>query len=219
MLPRLRRAAGDLNWLLTQGYPLESSLKLVGDRFDLVARQRVALRRTSCSDRQLGQRHEKELSANASPQDSVLHIDGYNVLTTIEAALAGGVILAARDGCFRDMASMHGNYRKVDETLPALELIGQTVAALGYKDCTWYLDSPVSNSGRLAAIIRATAAAHDWPWRVELVADPDPILSECKGPVATADSRILDNCRAWQNLARPIVANHVAAAFLVDLSG
>ena len=38
------------------------------------------------------------------------------MLTTIEAALAGGVILAARDGAYRDMASMHGSYRKVAET-------------------------------------------------------------------------------------------------------
>ena len=49
-----------------------------------------------------------------------LWLDGYNVLTTIEAALAGGVILAARDGAYRDMASMHGSYRKVAETLPGL---------------------------------------------------------------------------------------------------
>ena len=47
-----------------------------------------------------------------------LWIDGYNVLTTVEAALAGGVILVGRDGCYRDMASMHGSYRKVSETRP-----------------------------------------------------------------------------------------------------
>ena len=57
---------------------------------------------------------------------ATLWLDGYNVLTTIEAALAGGVILAARDGAYRDMASMHGSYRKVAETLPALDLLGRT---------------------------------------------------------------------------------------------
>ena len=29
------------------------------------------------------------------------------------------------------MASMHGSYRKVDETQPALQLIGQTLAGFG----------------------------------------------------------------------------------------
>ena len=58
-----------------------------------------------------------------NPQQRQLWIDGYNVLTTIEAALAGAVIIAGRDGCYRDMASMHGSYRKVEETSPAIELI------------------------------------------------------------------------------------------------
>ena len=49
-----------------------------------------------------------------------LWIDGYNALTTIESALSGSVILRARDGCYRDMASMHGTYRKVQETVPAI---------------------------------------------------------------------------------------------------
>ena len=69
------------------------------------------------------------------------------MLTTIEAALAAGVVLAARDGTYRDMASMHGSYRKVAETRPALKLLGQTMAALGVREAFWLLDRPVSNSG------------------------------------------------------------------------
>ena len=45
-----------------------------------------------------------------------LLIDGYNVLTTVESALAHGLLLIGRDGCMRDLASMHGSWRKVDET-------------------------------------------------------------------------------------------------------
>ncbi len=208
-----------MNWLLSREYPLDSALKLVGDRFALVARQRTAVRRSCCSDRQLAQRQAKQISGQHTPADDVLHIDGYNVLTTVEAALAGGVILLGRDGCYRDMASMHGNYRKVAETLPALKLIGRTIAEWGYTDCLWLLDSPVSNSGRLAAIIREVAAGGGWAWRVELVSDPDPLLCDCEQAVATADSLILDNCRVWRNLAREVVENRVDDAFLVDLGG
>ncbi len=103
---------------------------------------------------------------------ATLWLDGYNVLTTIEAALAGGVILAARDGAYRDMASMHGSYRKVAETLPALDLLGRTIAACGVAECRWLLDQPVSNSGRLKGIIEEMAAARGWPWRAELVPNP-----------------------------------------------
>lgn len=218
-LAKLRCAADDLNWLLSREYPLDSALKLVGDRFALVARQRTAVRRSCCSDRQLARRQAKQISGRQAPSRHVLHIDGYNVLTTVEAALAGGVILVGRDGCYRDMASMHGNYRKVAETLGALKLIGRTIAEQGYTDCLWLLDSPVSNSGRLAAIIREVGAGGGWPWRVELVADPDPLLCDCEQAVATADSLILDNCRGWRNLAREVVENRVDDVFLVDLSG
>ena len=88
-----------------------------------------------------------------------LWLDGYNVLTTVEAALAGGLLLHARDGAYRDMASMHGSYRKVAETQPALEHVGRTAADLGVTECCWYLDRPVSNSGRLKKIMEALAAA------------------------------------------------------------
>ena len=69
-------------------------------------------------------RHWRSRAISRAESDSlnaqVLAIDGYNVLTSIEAALAGGIILEARDGCFRDVASVHGTWRKVHETVPAI---------------------------------------------------------------------------------------------------
>src|SRR5262245_39993965 len=112
MLPPLRVATGDLCWLLSRGYTSVSALKLVGDRFDLEQRQRTAVSRCACSDAAVARRRERQ-AALASIRGRTLLIDGYNVLTTIEAALAGGFVLAARDGCFRDMASMHGTWRRV----------------------------------------------------------------------------------------------------------
>lgn len=214
--PRLREAVTDLCWLLGRGYAPASSLKLVGDRHDLVARQRTAVRRCACRDDDAARRHARQVAPEAL-RGRRLWLDGYNVLTTVEAALAGGVILAARDGCYRDMASMHGSYRKVAETRPALERIGRVTALLGTSACRWYLDRPVSNSGRLATIIREVAAEGGWAWEVELVADPDPILAESDEIVATADSVILDRCGEWFNLARETVDRHVPEAVVVEL--
>ena len=157
-------------------------------------------------------------------------IDGYNVLTTIEAALAGGVILAGRDGAYRDMASMHGTYRKVAETLPALELLGTTLAEAGPAECRWLLDAPVSNSGRLRAMMEEAAARRGWCWTIELSRDPDSVLIRAAIPerpaagnsdvasvvVATADSAILDRCGPWFNLARETVCRHIPCARLVE---
>lgn len=215
--PRLRAATADLCWLLDRGYAGPSSLKLVGDRHELAARQRTAVARAACSTAQRDDRLRRRLDP-AGAAGGVLLIDGYNLLTTIEAALAGGVILHARDGCFRDMASMHGSYRKVRETAPALELIGGYVARLGVAACHWLLDSPVSNSGRLRSVMLALAAARGWAWQVELVTNPDPLLCQAQRPIVTSDSVVLDRAGSWLNLARPIVERHVPDAAIVDLS-
>jgi hypothetical protein len=216
--PRLSLAVDDLCWLLTRGYAPDSSLKIVGDRYGLVARQRVAVARCSCGTTEAQRRRMHEVERGAL-HGRPIELDGYNILTTIEAALSGGGIFAARDGTYRDMASMHGTYRKVAETLTALDLLGGELARLNITECIMYLDRPVSNSGRLKTLIEDLAADKGWPWRIELAGNPDAILAESQEIVATADSVILDRCRAWYNLARAIVAGHIRQAWIVDLSG
>jgi hypothetical protein len=214
----LCEAVGHLSWLFSRRYVEASALKLVGDRFNLTERQRRAVVRCSCSDEQLAHRTATRIPADAW-RGQIVEVDGFNVLTTIEAALSGGVILHARDGCFRDMASMHGSYRKVDETRPALRLIGELLASRGVTACLWRLDKPVSNSGRLQTILRELAAANGWDWSVTLDVDPDDALAATKQPVATADSVILDRCSRWCNLARDVVERSIADANVIDLSG
>lgn len=213
----LREASGDLCWLLSRGYPGESALKLVGDRYRLAARQRIAVARSSCADAEVARRRQHEVAVEQMAGRS-LWLDGYNVLTTIEAALAGGVILAARDGAYRDMASMHGSYRRVAETHRALAHIARAVESLQISNCVWYLDRPVSNSGRLKKLIEETAGMLGLTWRVELVPNPDAILSQTDHVVASADSYILDRCQAWFNLAYWIIAHQIPGADVVDLS-
>ena len=216
--PVLRQSTADLCWLLSRGYADKSALKLVGDRYALVARQRTAVGRCSCSAAESARRQDHRVGPEQLA-GRPLRLDGYNVLTTVESGLAGGVVLAGRDGTYRDMASMHGSYRKVAETRPALELLGRVTAALNVEECTWYLDRPVSNSGRLKQIMQAVAAAQRWPWRVELVQDPDAVLQQTGQIVATADSAILDRCTAWFNLARETIDRHVPEARVLDLGG
>jgi hypothetical protein len=218
MLPELQSAVSDLSWLLSHGYASVSALKIVGDRYALRERQRIAVGRSACSDeaRERRQRTQVELAQVAG---RCLFIDGYNVLTTIEAALANGVVLHARDGAYRDMASVHGTWRKVQETVPAAELIGEFLSALRVTSAVWHLDRPVSNSGRLKSILEQIAAAHDWQWEIRLVPDPDKILRDTDQLVATADSGILDVCRVWVNLARATIEQSVPEASIIELEG
>lgn len=215
-VPMLNEAVSHLSWLLTRRYAPVSSLKLVGDRFRLTERQRTAVIRSACGDGELFARVAMEAKPEAISGETLL-IDGFNLLTTIEAALAGGVILRGRDGCCRDMASMHGNYRKVEETRPALILIGEVLAELGVVCCRWYFDRPVSNSGRLSVILREIADDAGWNWSAELVADPDRCLAESGGLVVSADSWILDHCSRWLNLGSHVIARRIPDAHVISL--
>ncbi len=214
--PVLQRAVGHLSWLLSRGYAVTSALKLVGDRFALTERQRKAILRSSCSDQALARR----LASRVPPEQitgRILHVDGFNLITTVEAALAGGVLILGRDGCLRDMASMHGNYRKVAETLPALKAIGETLAPWQPAECIWFLDRPVSNSGRLSQMILETAAEKGWNWRTETLPDPDKFLRESREIVVSADSVVIDHAAAWLNLAAIVVGSQIDAVEIVPL--
>lgn len=214
--PRLRAAVAELSWLWTRGYAETSSLKLVGDRHDLTDRQRMAVRRSACSDQALERRTRHRVPL-AGPRGQPLWIDGFNVLTTVEAALGGAYVFLGRDGSLRDLAGVHGTYRKVEETRPAIEFVGDYLMTLGVGPCLWHLDRPVSNSGRLSALLLELAHDRGWDWRVELSFNPDALLAGAPEIVATADAGILDRCARWAALARGVVEAVVAGANVVDL--
>lgn len=217
-IPDLRTAIADFSLLLTKGYAEKSTLKLVGDRFSLTERQRLAIMRSACSDQQLESRSQRCVLLENLAGRSIA-IDGYNVLITVEAAMSGGVIFKGRDGCFRDLASVHGTYRKVTETIPAVELIGQFLEEFGAGKTLWLLDSPVSNSGRLKTLIGELARNNNWNWEIELLLSPDAELKKTDAVVATSDSVVLDGCRRWVNLATEIIKNKLPSAWMIDLSG
>ena len=213
-LPALRAATRDLSWLLERGYQPTSALKLTGDRHALTARQRAAVSRCACADSRARER-ARRLQPTAALAGRALQIDGFNVLTTLEVALSGGVVLLGRDGVLRDIAGVHGSYRRVSETEPALSLLERTLRALGVTACEWLLDAPVSNSGRLCAAINARAVPG---WHARVVADPDPLLASSAAIVASADGEVLDAAANSCNLVRLCVERELPGAFVLDLS-
>jgi hypothetical protein len=217
-LSRLRAATGELCWLLERGYTPETSLKLVGDRHALERRQRAAVARCACADSRARSRRSRMQPASAL-RGEILRVDGFNALTTLEVALSGGIVLLGRDGALRDIAGVHGSYRAVEETVPALECLAEFLHSLGVADCEILLDAPVSNSGRLRSLIDERARERGWCLRARVVADPDAILARSAQIVASADGELLDRCERWFNLARACVQARVPHARVVDLSG
>ncbi|MHC4556643.1 MAG: DUF434 domain-containing protein [Planctomycetota bacterium] len=214
----LQLALADFSLLLTKGYAEKSALKLVGDKYSLTQRQRLAIMRSACSDQQLVSRNRSRVELKNIAGQSIA-IDGYNILITVEAAMSGGLIFKGRDGCFRDLASIHGTYRKVTETIPAVELIGGFLQQIGAGNSLWLLDSPVSNSGRLKTLIGELALKNNWSWEIELSLNPDAQLKKTNLIVASSDSVVLDGCKKWVNLASEIIKNKLASAKVIDLTG
>ncbi|HIJ66282.1 MAG TPA: DUF434 domain-containing protein [Candidatus Hydrogenedentes bacterium] len=212
----LREAVNDASFLLTRGYADKAALTIVGDHYQLDLRQRHAVQRAACSDKSRAYRKRHAAKIRDVRGRPVL-IDGYNLLITIESVLAGGILIKCRDGCIRDMASVHGSYRRVEETYAAIRLIGETLAKRRIGPVGWRLDAPVSNSGRLKGILSAEAARLGWPWEVELRRNPDKELEAAEETVVTSDGWILDRARRWFNLIKVIVAGLVNPPRIINL--
>lgn len=216
-LGRLSKAAGELSWLLNRGYSMGASCELVGDHHQLTSRQRLAIARVVCGGEQRLKRRQKLLPLTALKGQTLL-IDGFNLLITIETALGGGVIFRCEDGCCRDLSSVYGSYKIVAETKRAIELIGETLEQLSPAKALWLFDRPVSNSGRLAALVREIAAERHWPFEAELTDHTDSLLGQSPDVVISCDSAILERAERWSSLACAIISEHVPESWLLELT-
>jgi hypothetical protein len=213
--PIFAAAASDLSFLLGKQYGEKSALALVGNRYKLNKRQQRALSLITCPADKIISRKQKALKAEAL-QGQEITIDGYNLLITIEAALSQNYILAGQDACYRDIASVHSTYKKVDETLPALLLIDKALKKLNVKHVQWYFDSPVSNSGRLKVLLYELAEEQHSNWDIDLVFNPDTTLVKKNKICITADSWILDEVDAYFNLSRYLISSEIPEALVLD---
>lgn len=208
-------AAQDLSFLLGKDYGEKSALALVGNRYQLNKRQQRALRLITSPSNKILSRQQKQLLPKDLVGQDIL-IDGYNLLILIEVALSGGYVFVGQDGCYRDIASVHGTYKRVEETIPALQLIHQTLKELKVNHVQWYFDAPVSNSGRLKSMLYELAEKEQANWDVELVFNPDKVLVERNGICITGDRWILDEVTAYFDLSKYIISQKIKDALVLD---
>jgi len=216
-LLRLRDAVYEFCWLLNRGYARHSVMQLVGDHHQLVKRQRLAISRAACSNTSRELRKTTCLPIEQI-KDRQLVIDGFNLIISVETAMAGGLLLRCCDGCIRDIAGIHGTYRLVHETRQAIELIGNVLQAFSPASVLWLFDKPVSNSGWLAEMVRDIATVHHWNWQAELIDNPDQVIRNSGKVAITSDSAILDGGVQWVNLGAYLTTNHFHESWLIDFS-
>lgn len=209
VVPTLRTATADLSWLLGRGYAEQAALKLVGDRFQLAKRQRHAVVRAACTDAERDQRAASRVSVSNQP----VVIDGFNTLIVLERALAGGPVFVGRDGAIRDIGGVHGTYRTVEHTPRAVHLLAGWLERHGASEVRLLLDRPVSNSGKLAGLIREAVPA----WTVDVEDRVDPLLVDAEAVVCSADAWVLDHCSRWANVLQELLAEELPDAWVVDL--
>jgi hypothetical protein len=217
-LPALRTAVRELSWLLSRDYSIKGALKLVGDRHALTDRQRLAVSRAACADQSKEHRAMTILPVEAVAGEELI-FDVFNLIITIDAALSGGLLILCLECCIRDLSSVHGSYRSVNETDQAINLSGAALEGLRPQSVAWLLDRPISNSGRLAKRIRDLATENGWNWTVEVLFNPDAEIITSGRVVISSDSHVLDKTDRWINLNRHLLDEGLKKFWLIDLSG
>ena len=71
-----------------------------------------------------------------------VHIDGFNIIITLEIALSGSTLLKCMDGTIRDLAGLRGTYRIIGKTHEAIRLLLCRLKELEAERAVFYLDSP-----------------------------------------------------------------------------
>ncbi|MBE6051078.1 MAG: hypothetical protein E7214_10620 [Clostridium sp.] len=95
-------------------------------------------------------------------------------------------------------------------------LIGKKLEELKVEKVEFYLDQPVSNSGRLKTRIIELLAPFNFKVQVFVINDVDKTLQEFYN-VVSSDAIILDKCKSWINLNELIIKD-LNCSNIVDLS-
>ncbi len=213
----LRMAVEDMHYLLSRKYPEKASSEFAGNRYRLKTRQIQAIRGASASQQQMLNRKSKQATAE-DLKGKTIHIDGFNVLIVLESLLSGAYIFEGLDGCFRDLSGVHGTYKRVNQTLPALQLVATFFQQCGIGKLCWIFDRPVSNSGRICQLISEFAKERELQWETSLEFNPDQFLAEHGEIIISSDAWILDHCKRWFNLIRYMVDKENLNAHIIQFS-
>jgi len=209
----LAEAIRDYRALLDRGYPVQATIKLVGDRYRLDRSERIILFR-GVHGREASERMAGRIIASL-PGRATLGLDGYNVLFTLTNYRAGHPLFVGTDGLLRDAGGAHGRFPSQDAFGQALELVVSRLAELDLTCAAFYLDAPVSSSGDHAAAIRRACSEAGVLASVEVVVSADPPVRDFVGDaVATSDSAIALSSRSpVYDLARDILQREFDAEF------
>ena len=215
-LSKLKLAVEDMQYMLSREYPEKAASDLVGNRYRLKPRQIQALRGASASIQQLDNRQLKHVDIS-DLKDKTVYLDGFNVLILLESLLSEAYVFEGLDGCIRDLSGVHGTYKRVNQTLRAVELVASFYRKNQIHQLVWIFDKPVSNSGRIKQIVLEFAEEHHLNWEADLQYNPDKFLAESSAIVISSDAWILDHCKEWFNLIGYLITEESLPVNLIKM--
>ncbi|MEM0499204.1 MAG: DUF434 domain-containing protein [Methanothrix sp.] len=188
----LRAAASDLRYLLNRGYPPGPAVRFVADQYYIDKDYRNILSRAVLSDDVAQTRRQKAIGLE-DLRGGELHIDGYNVLITIESVITGEDIFLCDDGFIRDMRCLFRKYRRSEATDEAVQLMINVISGARPSGILLLLDKQISRSGELASDICEAFSAAGVPGTARTARDVDRALKNSSAVVATSDGIIIDH--------------------------
>ena len=215
-LELLQKAADEVQFLLDRGYDVKQVTTFVGNHYLFSERQRLALARSVSPKEYIQKRVNKELLQTGNEYlPETVYIDGFNTIITLEVALSGSPVFYCRDGALRDLAGLRGTYRVIDKTQTAIELLLRQLELLHISKAVFYLDAPVSNSGRLSGMILQCAKGYKISVQTQIIPDVDRVLEQMEG-VISGDAIILNRCKSWLNVV-PTIAEQIESVWQIQL--
>lgn len=215
-LELLIKAAREVQFLLDRGYEIKPTTTFIGNHYMFSERQRLALARMVSPMERITERKSKELLQKEEKKlPKTVHIDGFNTIITLEVALSGSPVLYCGDGTIRDLAELRGTYRIIDQTKEAIMRILQQLDVLKIENACFYLDAPVSNSGRLSSLIMECADKYNVSVKTQVINDVDRVLEQLAG-VISGDAIILNNCVSWLNIM-PLIIEQMESVWMIQL--
>lgn len=209
---KIDEAAYDLRFLLNRKYRKKNALQFVSNKYLLNKKERNFLARSVFSRVKSAQRKDK-LANIEEIQDNLLILDGYNVLITVESILSGNFesIILCDDGVIRDLNAVFGKYKFSKFTEDALSHIFSLISKFNPLKIIFFLDSPVSFSGKLAMLIENIMNDMGVSGEVKLSKNVDmeikTLAKQKEGIVATGDSIIIDKVDKFIDIPSYILKN------------
>ena len=213
VIPKLRKAAEEVLFLMNHGYPVKGATRFVGDHYMFSERQRLALARSVSPEEEIVSRKNREVN---SIEGETICIDGFNVIIGLEIAYSESMLFRCMDGTIRDLAGLRGTYRFIPETDLAIKALLKTLESSKAGKAVIYLDKPVSNSGRLKQKIYEYAEDVDTEIEVIIIDAVDYELKH-KLLIASGDAIILNECDKWFNLVKRVIEENIGDYEYIDI--